>query len=977
MKHFRRKTAFILLALLMLGVIAFYYINNTFIPIKFKHFLTTKIHQTINRDVAIGQLQFEPIKGFILKDIKIYQKDLPHKTLIHIKEVSFNVLLAPILKNKKIIIPSLTIAEPFAHITRDKNKEWTFSDLITKKKEASPPSSWQVLLGKINLHAGAIDYIDQTPENIFRESIKNIHLNVNISPLEKIISCSLELRLPNRRAAFTASGDYNVSSKKFSAKTFAANIPLAEYLSLFTQQENIPLKSGAFSSSKFEVFYDGSEFEARGNFALDNASLLFQGKQALTGTIQSPDIWLNWHNQQLSGRGQINIPEASLTINTTTTLQGNISAEITSLLASSENISSQGNLTINAAHLKINDKILDGNLSSDNVSFSQKNQTTQITGNVHINETHFRFDEEKSFQGNLSAMNTVFHLTDKGLNLQSRLNAENAIIKITKDKEFRGSPKINLTYHALDQHPADYTGTLMLEKAELYGMPYFPEIKNIQGSIAFSPNTLKTPSLTLTIQDAPAELSGSLINFTQPEINLTLATPRLDLPKALSFFPPHIQKKIPLDLTGYANIQASYIGLLSAPEEARITVTSQLRDATLNTKILKNITAISGKILYEKDLLTWDNLHGTYNNTPFILNGQLDDFSRPIITTQLSAQNIKLSAKINLLKKAFRLVSLEGQILDSSLDIKGDVHFFDDADPDLDFKGEFTLDPKDLWPMLPASFQEKIKPFNPKGLLSGEGLFRGKPHRWRDWQLAFNLTAPQIEILGHPFHETTFQIIQRDHHISKFNITSTIHNGTLALTSSADLLEENIPADISLHLENFDLSLWRKNSKIKNRDLAGQLSLLTTLTGPLKDLNSLTGTGSLSIVNGYLGRLVKIYPNAFFTDARADFIIQDQKAITENGELSSRVVDLNAKGRIDFKKNIYFDVVPNVGKIMLSKKEGLSIDPSFLLREAVSLTCTGPIDKPKCQPNASPVRVLENTSDFILKGMGSLLEELF
>ena len=82
----------------MLGTIGYYYINNIFLPVKFKHYVEVKSQEFLGRSVSIGALEFEILKGFVLSDVEIQRKDDGSKHFARFKEISFNVLFAPIFQ---------------------------------------------------------------------------------------------------------------------------------------------------------------------------------------------------------------------------------------------------------------------------------------------------------------------------------------------------------------------------------------------------------------------------------------------------------------------------------------------------------------------------------------------------------------------------------------------------------------------------------------------------------------------------------------------------------------------------------------------------------------------------------------------------------------------------------------------------------------------------------------------------------------
>src|SRR3989338_9049513 len=77
------KTLFIfLLSILCLLALAILYFQNIFLPVKLKKILSQKSNEWISREFGVGQVDYSLIKGFILKDVKLFEKDVPGTDLM-------------------------------------------------------------------------------------------------------------------------------------------------------------------------------------------------------------------------------------------------------------------------------------------------------------------------------------------------------------------------------------------------------------------------------------------------------------------------------------------------------------------------------------------------------------------------------------------------------------------------------------------------------------------------------------------------------------------------------------------------------------------------------------------------------------------------------------------------------------------------------------------------------------------------------
>jgi len=194
----KRRLIFIMISLIFISIVSFFYFDTVFLPIQFKRYVITKAEKYLHRPVTIDTIDIQFLKGFIFENITIGQKDNPEKPFIHIRRLTFNILLIPLFQQKTIIIPNIKIEDPFVDISRYENKEWNFSDLFDFNKSSLRKKIPSLLLRKLSIENGKIDYIDKTQTNEFTESIKNISLDTTLS-LNKGIRFVAEAHIPKKK----------------------------------------------------------------------------------------------------------------------------------------------------------------------------------------------------------------------------------------------------------------------------------------------------------------------------------------------------------------------------------------------------------------------------------------------------------------------------------------------------------------------------------------------------------------------------------------------------------------------------------------------------------------------------------------------------------------------------------------------------------------------------------------------------------
>ncbi len=1042
--HWTKKTFYILITILLLTASLYLYVENIFLPIQFKGFITAKAEDLLKRPVTIGEIHFNLLRGFVIREITVYQKDSPVLPFVQIDEVSLNIFLAPFFSPQAVIIPSVYLKRPFVHLVRQGEASWNFSDLLRPPGSAPSQSPFIPLIRKITIEEGELIYTDQTREEKFLDLISGINLDARIS-LNKIVRFALKGAVPRRSSEFEIKGNYALTTQKLSAHILARNIALAEYLSLLPAAQPPALKSGALTSADLSLSLEGRDIQSQGSLRLDNITLSLPDNKEIKTGLEITDAKISWQNKRLEASGRVESSLTQITLAADNTINGKWSAEIKSLDIFQQKIAARGNVTFYEASWRMgeNQHLRGSILKADNILFDKDKGDfrfqaalavegldfnapphTSILGSLTTRKTQFLFQSEEwsiqtdlllkdsriawgtdqSLQGDLLSDNLSLAYAKENFNLKGRASLKQGIVQVTPQIKFQGAPEADLTYQYNPGDPKDkhrYSGTLSLSQTAISGIPAIGEIQDMSGQFLFQTHQISTEKLDLRAQKADIVLAGRLTDFADPHLDITASSPNIDLGQIFSAF-PILQEKSGLRLKGSAGAKARYTGALKNPAEAEIALLLQMKDTTLATpKLPEEITEISGQLEYQKDLITWKDLQGLYQKKLYTLNGQLSNFSRPTLDLEAASEDVRLSTKLKILNQAFQIAALTGQYLHTTFDLKGDVHLPQGENPDLDIRGNIVLDLEDLAAAAPQ-LEATLRKLNPTGKLAIDGLYKGAPKNWRNWQLTFTARAPLLSLGGYQARDAEIQYEQRDQNISKCNLRGQIYGGALDMISSADLRSDAIILKSVGRLENLDLSQLRKEKMIKNEHLAGYLSSLIQLNGPLQNPKQLTGKGSLTISDGCLWRwnlldgilgalIIPKFRNIVFTDAQANFTVADGKVWAQEAWLDSSTFSLKGQGWIDFDQNIQFDISPVFGGLDISGSDILPQGPASILSEVehyVSLELTGTLTRPKYKIETFPLKILEKTADVVTEGLKggaevikegleSILDEIF
>lgn len=1058
--HWTRKTIYTLLTIFILSYFLYFYIQNIFLPVQFKRFVTTRAQEYLQRNVTIDEIRFSPLRGFIVRNLTVYQKDDPERVFLRADEVAFHSLLVPVFQKRIILIPSMRVSGPFVQIVREGTNLWNFSDLLApptagledRKSSTSgkAKSSWTIAPRKIIVKDGEIAYTDRTvPEN-FHEVISGIGLDARFS-LNKIVRFTLQGKIPRRESTVNIKGNYYLESRKLSTHVMAERIALAQYLSLIPSPSargslrggdlwlprDIHFQDGIITLLDLNLDWERDALQAQGNLTVGGATVNWPDGKKIVTDIQAADIFLTRQDGRWSASGRLESDSTFITFAVGRSLNGKINADIKSLDIAPQGMSAQGSLVLQETRvvtgenkgiraqtfradnfvarndergirlqtaLRIEgldaavsaDHKLRGNLTTQKTKLAFDKGKLGILSDLQFSDGRMDWATDKFLQTDLKSQQTLLVCEHGGCQVKSDLGLKNAHLQLTPRMALEGDPEGNLTYQ-YDPDGQDnkylYSGELHFTDAALKDVPYLQSVEKIRGAVQIETNRIASDQLAFQTQGADILLSGSLINFSRPVLNVRTKTGNLDLQKLFTAFPA-LAEKTNIAPAGTAAVAASYIGDVQNPAAADVRFNAKFQNAAITSpKISGELSGITGELDYQKDLIVWKNIRGLYQKTQYTLNGQFTDFSRPVVDLQVASQDLNASAQFKILNQAFQIVFLTGKYFNSSLDIKGDVHLLEGNEPDIDIRGTFILSLEDL-SAFPAALKDHLAKLQPVGTFSGEGLFKGRPKNWQDWDLTFTARAPTVSLNGFHLDDPVIEYAQRDRHVSKCNLTGRVYNGNLNLISSVDLAREEPIARLTGSLEGMDLAVLRESNLPKNEFLAGRLSALVNLSGDPQSPTRWKGDGSLSVTQGHLFRwnildgfpdvlLIPEFKDVVFTDGRANFIVAGGKITTADATINSSSISLKGQGWIDLGENINFDITPTFGELVAAESTSLKKIPSLLLSQGdyVSIKLTGTLRNPQYKVQTLPFKILEKTTDVlkggIKEGIGAILKEIF
>jgi len=1011
----------IILAVFLVGAgFLFYYINTT-LPKKIKELVNQHAQEVLHRQVTFQDIKYNFPKGVRITGLTVYRKDQPDAPFIYIPEIQFNILLPAIIKDKRIIIPAVEVSEPFVHIIRETQSVWNFSDLL--QNPSSSGGSPKVFVGSVTLKNGRIKFTDNAGSEPSVKNIENIQLSASLS-IKKGIKYDLSLKIPEEGSSLHSRGEFLLPNKSLKARLEISNAAVENYMTYFPPPEGLTVRQGLLHSLTADVEGGLHDWSARLSFQSDanidwkttrlkgqyqsNGILLTHqnGATTITGAAQSKKTFLNAGDVSIDGGVTLeNITAMAKrdTFKLDTKIEasgsairfpggyvrGDISTENVSLLKTGTDvdITAKG-LTIPHVDGKFNDRSLSGDIRLSGASFARSGKSIEISAAGTLEGIEFK-SPGVTASGTLNIGSLNLSRPDKDISIQSSFKTTG--LKIVKDKlVLRGEPEgqISLLYSPENKEFNLQDGYIDLKSASISGLPQTGPITGIQSRVRFQENTIYTSQLNATVADMPVKLNGTLEDpFGKRIADIQVQTSSVSLGKITPFFKRYLDRLRIQPEGSLTPLTIGYSGGLDNIDPAGLEAAAGLKDAAIKGDgIPSPVSALNGDIRWKDQTFSWKNLSGVFAKKSFRTSGTLTDLQSPRGSVQLDYPPFRISVSGGKLSDTVDIEELNVTFGQSNLSASGNVALQNLSNPDVSLKASGKIRFADLKLITPL--KEKLSGLPIETTADVNLFFRGNPKAWEEGRVNLQAVSPLVRAGGYKAENARLNFLQDPQQTDTFSFTSDVYGGNLTIDGTLETTQKGIPFRGRSQLINLNLADLRTDTKLKDKNIAGALSINTTMSGNLTLPESYTGRGALSVRNGYLWKfdllkgiggilLIPEFENFVFTEAAADFTISNKKIQTNDLVLTGNKADLLGTGWIGFDKSLQLEISPKFKEIEILKSSSMKKDLTAFLTQThsyITINVTGTLDKPKYAIEKSPAKVLKKTTGTIIKGVQDIFE---
>ncbi|MEI8011960.1 MAG: AsmA family protein [Candidatus Omnitrophota bacterium] len=1015
-----RKTLFILAAVFLLFSAGLFYVNKVLLPIQAKTFILKLAQDNLKRGVTFDTLQYNPIRGFVITQLVIADKNDPSKIFLKAESASANILWPALLK-KKIIIPSVEINKPEIWMTRTVTHQWNFNDLIPDPAAAptsGSPAAADLAITGLNITNGRVILTDTTSE--FSETFL-VPLIRGALSLDGVITIAGTIAIPSGEGRIAFDGRIRLGDKSCRGTIKAANILLERYLRFLPEPLPVNIQSLTIKDTSITATFEKETITLSGSLHLPETAITLADKTKLLGNITLSGISARKDQDGIALEGLLHTEALAIdtpagvtlrlnTLNTThfkASLKGPELRAATDLDAKAIDITlADGqkfttDLSIRALELTQNALTWSARANANAAGLSAAlNNSRSISGSISLNNITITGDigtiraQADIAADQIKLASPEGTLTTNILLPQTRLSLVNGRVESALRASFQKldaaiqgitvKGNTSLSAHIiLDPRaatPLTYTGMLRITGLSAENVPSAGSVNNIRGTLTFETNRAQTKQLSLTALSTPVHLSGSIIDLAALRVNIKASAEALDLAGAAGCI-PNIIKEYAVTLGGTAAIDASFDGFLSRLQEGNFSGQATLKDVhAASGKFQQEISGLNGTFNYSAPSLFWKDLTVNYQGKTWTSHGYMQDFTSPFIKASIKTDN--LNADIEARKKgdAVNIDTLTGAFFSSNFNIKGAILLPPGKSPEVDLGSEIKLVLRELPQMLPPEQAKQIEALKLAGILKIKANIKGAPQQWQSLASTLSIETPEMVLMGYKINDLVLNASQKDNKITPLTINGALYGGIFQTSTSIELKEKDFPFETTAKLENVNLELLKKDTPLKQQQLSGQLGATASLKGACLDIRHVTGNASIKISQGYLWALdilsnvLSILSSSFqggdmiVTDASADFKIIDQKVMTNNLSLKSATVTLAGEGWVDFDQNIDLNISPSLTPNVGGATVPAIINPTA---DIVNIRVCNTLTAPKFEHNITAPAIikktLENTVGNILK----------
>ena len=505
------------------------------------------------------------------------------------------------------------------------------------------------------------------------------------------------------------------------------------------------------------------------------------------------------------------------------------------------------------------------------------------------------------------------------INLQAQIELKNKILQVslnsrgdnlifTKDNlkaKLNSSLQSKIDYN-LETKKLTFEGACDIRQADILGLEFLGQVKNLNGRLVFNQNSLIADSLKTELLGVPFEIKLGIKDFSTKVLSINTNF-------ALSDLPAIAKNKFNFSLIDSASGKVALSMKIQPDHQGTWGVQGSLDIAGASLKLDKvdsPIEDIDGNLDFSQQGLSWADIKFKYQGAAYESSGTLFDFITPKIKLKLFSDDLSASGDFDLSGKEIKITQLKGKYLDSQFLVSGGIDQSDPVKPQVNLTGVINLELSDLNKILEKTCPG-IEAGSPSGQLDTQFNLSGSVGDIKNCYLQAKCTSSNFSLYGLKAVELSLDYLQ-EQGIAKISaMRMAIYDGVIEGTGALNLTTADLVYQLGLTARGIKLEKLILDTPSKLKNVSGIFLGEVKLNGAGSDLNKLGGAGSFTVSQGKLGELnllqglgklllAKDLGNIEFSECESAFLLKNKFVYTDKLKLASSIVNLSGPLKIGF-----------------------------------------------------------------------------
>ncbi|MCX5694589.1 MAG: AsmA family protein [Candidatus Omnitrophica bacterium] len=550
-----------------------------------------------------------------------------------------------------------------------------------------------------------------------------------------------------------------------------------------------------------------------------------------------------------------------------------------------------------------------------NVSGDYKILSRELTGqlslkNLSVQEFGAYYSDLGSLFSGLVDLQAQVNLKNQLLGVDLTAKADNLLFAKDNLKAKLGSQIQSKFVYNLDTKKLEFDGTCDIKQADITGLEFLGQVKNLSGKFVFNQRSLVADSIKAELMGVPFKINLGIKDFSTKVLNI-------DTDFDLNILPAIVKDKFNFSAINSATGRAALTIKIHPGNRGAWIVQGDLGiiGASLKfDKVDSLVEEIGAKLEFSQEGLSWADTKFKYKGASYQSSGTLFDFSSPKIKAKLFSDDLSVTGDFDLLDKIIKIGQFKGKYLDSQFLVSGSIDQTNPAKPQAVLTGSINLELSNLNKLLEKIYPQ-IKTIPALGQLDTQFSLSGPLTDFKNCYLQAKSTSGNFSLYGLKATDLSLDFLQEQGIAKIMVLYFSFYDGVIQGTGALNFNTEDLAYQVELNASGINLGKLKLDTQSKDKNISGIFLGQVKLNGAGSDLNKLDAAGNFAVSHGRLGELnllqglgklllAKDLGSIEFTECDCYFLLKNKFIYTDKLKIYSNIVNLAGPVKIGFDNSL-------------------------------------------------------------------------